>query len=159
MTPASPGTTSTSPRAAAATAATPTPWSASSDSPAFRSSASYNGCGTAGSAILTCTQAIEAGAAEVALAVGFDKHARGPFDSTAAEYGLPDWYAQDGMMVTTQFFALKTQRYLHDHGLDARLLGEIAAKALRNGSITPHAWRRKPMSVDEIMTRRWSTIR
>ena len=37
----------------------------------------YNGCGTAGSAILTCTQAIEAGAAEVALAVGFDKHARG----------------------------------------------------------------------------------
>ena len=54
-------------------------------------------------------------------------------------------------MVTTQFFALKIQRYLHDHGLDARLLGEIAAKALRNGSITPHAWRRKPMSVDEIM--------
>ena len=37
----------------------------------------YNGCGTAGSAILTCAQAIESGAAEVALAVGFDKHARG----------------------------------------------------------------------------------
>jgi len=112
----------------------------------------YNGCGTAGSAILTCAQAIEAGAAEVALAVGFDKHARGPFNSTAAEYGLPDWYAEDGMMVTTQFFALKIQRYLHDHGLDARLLGELAAKALRNGSIAPHAWRRTPRSVDEIMS-------
>jgi acetyl-CoA acetyltransferase len=110
----------------------------------------YNGCGTAGSAILTCAQAIESGAAEVALAVGFDKHARGAFAASPAEYGLPDWYAEDGMMVTTQFFALKLQRYLHDHGLDARLLAEIAAKALRNGSITPHAWRRKPIPADEI---------
>ena len=111
----------------------------------------YNGCGTAGSAILTCAQAIESGAAEVALAVGFDKHDRGAFAVDPADYGLPDWYAADGMMVTTQFFALKIQRYLHDHGLDARLLAEIAAKALRNGAITPHAWRRKAIPVDEIM--------
>ena len=111
----------------------------------------YNGCGTAGSAILTCAQAIESGAAEVALAVGFDKHDRGAFAVDPANYGLPRWYAADGMMVTTQFFALKIQRYLHDHGLDARLLAEIAAKALRNGAITPHAWRRKAIPVDEIM--------
>jgi acetyl-CoA C-acetyltransferase len=112
----------------------------------------YNGCGTAGSAILTCAQAIESGAAEIALAVGFDKHARGAFGSNPADYGLPSWYAEDGMMVTTQFFALKIQRYLHDHGLDPRLLGELAAKALRNGSITPHAWRRRTATVDEIMS-------
>ncbi len=43
----------------------------------------YNGCGTAGSAILTCAQAIESGAAEIAVAVGFDKHARGAFNSSA----------------------------------------------------------------------------
>jgi acetyl-CoA acetyltransferase len=110
----------------------------------------YNGCGTAGSAVLTCAQAIESGAAEVALAVGFDKHARGAFGSNPADYGLPDWYAEDGMMVTTQFFALKIRRYLHDHGLDERLLAEVAAMALRNGSITAHAWRRKPVTADEI---------
>jgi acetyl-CoA acetyltransferase len=110
----------------------------------------YNGCGTAGSAILTCAQAIESGAADVALAVGFDKHARGAFGSNPADYGLPAWYAEDGMMVTTQFFAMKIQRYLHDHGLDRDLLAEIAAKALRNGSITPHAWRRKPVPAHEI---------
>jgi acetyl-CoA acetyltransferase len=110
----------------------------------------YNGCGTAGSAILTCAQAIESGGADVALAVGFDKHARGAFGSNPSDYGLPDWYAEDGMMVTTQFFALKIQRYLHDHGLDAALLAEIAAKALGNGSRTPHAWRRKPVPADEI---------
>jgi len=110
----------------------------------------YNGCGTAGSAVLACQQAIESGATDVALAVGFDKHARGAFGSNPADYGLPDWYAENGMMVTTQFFALKIQRYLHDHGLDRKLLAELAAKALRNGAITPHAWRRKPVPADEI---------
>lgn len=110
----------------------------------------YNGCGTGGSSLLAASQAIESGAAEIALAVGFDKHARGAFGSNPADYGLPQWYAEAGMMVTTQFFALKLQRYLHEHDLDPRLLAEIAAKALRNGSITPHAWRRKPFSADEI---------
>ncbi|HWC68436.1 MAG TPA: thiolase family protein, partial [Acidimicrobiales bacterium] len=110
----------------------------------------YNGCGTGGSALLTAAQAIESGAADVALAVGFDKHARGAFGSDPAAYGLPDWYAEAGLMVTTQFFALKLQRYLHDHGLDAALLAQLAAKALHNGSLTPHAWRRMARSAEEI---------
>ncbi len=110
----------------------------------------YNGCGTGASALLTASQAIESGAADIALAVGFDKHARGAFGSNPSDYGLPDWYAEAGMMVTTQFFALKLQRYLHDHDLDPRLLAELAAKALRNGSINPNAWRRKPVSADAI---------
>ncbi len=110
----------------------------------------YNGCATGGSALLTASQAIESGAADIALAVGFDKHARGAFGSNPSDYGLPDWYAEGGMMVTTQFFALKLQRYLHDYNLDPRLLAELAAKALRNGSINPNAWRRNPVSADEI---------
>ena len=110
----------------------------------------YNGCGTGGSALLTAAQAIESGAADVALAVGFDKHERGAFGSDPALYGLPEWYAEAGLMVTTQFFSLKLQRYLYEHDLDPRLLAELAAKALRNGARTPHAWRRTALSVDEI---------
>jgi acetyl-CoA acetyltransferase len=110
----------------------------------------YNGCATGGSALLAASHAIESGAAEIAMAIGFDKHERGSFASTPAEYGLEDWYGEAGMMVTTQFFALKLQRYLHEHSLDPRLLSELIAKSLRNGSITPHAWRRNPLSVDEI---------
>ena len=110
----------------------------------------YNGCGTGASALLTAAQAIESGAAEVALAVGFDKHARGAFGSNPADYGLPDWYAEAGMMVTTQFFAIKLRRYLHDHQLEAGLLAQLTAKSLRNGSVTPHAWRRKPLTAAEI---------
>jgi acetyl-CoA acetyltransferase len=109
-----------------------------------------NGCATGGSSLVSAVQALRAGTFDVGLVVGFDKHARGAFGSNPADYGLPDWYAENGMMVTTQFFALKIQRYLHDHGLDRKLLAELAAKALRNGAITPHAWRRKPVPADEI---------
>lgn len=110
----------------------------------------YNGCATGGSALLAASYAIESGRAEIAMAVGFDKHDRGAFSTNPAEYGLQQWYGESGMMVTTQFFALKLQRYLHDHGLHPRLLAELIAKSLRNGAATPHAWRRTPLSVDEI---------
>ena len=54
------------------------------------------------------------------------------------------------MMLTTQFFAMKIQRYLHDHDIDPAVLSMIAAKAYRNGSLNPNAWRRTPISVEEI---------
>ena len=54
-------------------------------------------------------------------------------------------------MVTTQFFGAKLQRYMHDHDIPELALAQVAEKAFRNGSITPHAWRRTPMSTDEIL--------
>ena len=110
----------------------------------------YNGCATGGSALLAATYAIESGHADIAMAVGFDKHDRGAFAVSTEEYGLQDWYGEAGMMVTTQFFALKLQRYLNDHHLHTELLAALIAKSLRNGSITPHAWRRNALSVEEI---------
>jgi acetyl-CoA C-acetyltransferase len=110
----------------------------------------YNGCATGGSSLLAAANAIEAGMADLALAVGFDKHERGAFATDPAEYGIGEWYGEDGMMVTTQFFGMKIQRYLADHDLDPRLLAELSAKALRNGARNPNAWRRNPLSVDAI---------
>jgi acetyl-CoA C-acetyltransferase len=110
----------------------------------------YNGCATGGSALLSGANAIAAGMADLVLVVGFDKHDRGAFGASPAEYGLQDWYGEVGMMVTTQFFAMKIQRYLADHDLDPRLLAELSAKALRNGALNPNAWRRHALSVDEI---------
>ncbi len=110
----------------------------------------YNGCATGGSALLSGANAIAAGMTDLALVVGFDKHDRGAFGSSPAEYGLQDWYGEVGMMVTTQFFAMKIQRYLADHNLDPSLLAELSAKALRNGARNPNAWRRHALSTDEI---------
>ena len=110
-----------------------------------------NGCATGGSALISAVNAIASGMAEVVLAVGFDKHPPGAFDPRPADWGLPDEYGRDGLMVTTQFFGMKIQRYQHDHAISARTLALVAEKAYRNGARTPEAWRRKPLTADEIL--------
>ncbi|MXP19996.1 thiolase family protein [Gordonia sp. HNM0687] len=110
-----------------------------------------NGCATGTVALTTAAQAIRSGDAQTVLVVGFDKHGRGAFGSRAKDYGHGDWYAEAGMMVTTQFFAMKARRYLDVHGLPDDLLGDVAAKAFAAGASNPDAWRRKAMSAAEIM--------
>jgi len=82
--------------------------------------------------------------------VGFDKHDSGAFSVDPESMGLPAWYGETGLMLTTQFFGLKVQRYLYEQGLDPSILQTIAAKAFRNGALNPNAWRRKALSEQEI---------
>ena len=110
-----------------------------------------NGCATGGSALATARNAVAAGECEIALAVGFDKHPRGAFNADPADYGLPAWYGQTGLMLTTQFFAMKIQRYRHLYGISRATLGRVAEKAFRNGALTNHAWRRTPIDLDTIL--------
>lgn len=109
-----------------------------------------NGCATGGSALTVAAAAIESGQADVAVALGFDKHPRGAFNEDPARWGLPDWYGRTGLMLTTQFFALKIQRYLHDHGIGTGALAAVAAKAFENGALNENAWRRQRLSEEEI---------
>jgi acetyl-CoA acetyltransferase len=113
-----------------------------------------NGCATGGVALATAANAIRAGETDLALAVGFDKHARGAFAAKPADYGHANWYAETGLMITTQFFAMKDRRYLHTHGLKDRLLAQVAAKAFRCGELNPTAWRRTALTEDEILSAR-----
>src|SRR5262245_41975926 len=53
-----------------------------------------NGCATGGSALASAINAIKSGAADVAVAVGFDKHPRGAFDPRPEEWGLPAGYGE-----------------------------------------------------------------
>ena len=110
-----------------------------------------NGCATGASALVSACNAIGSGMADVALAVGFDKHPRGAFDPRPADWGLAESYGADGLMVTTQFFGMKINRYMHDHGISARTLALVAEKAYRNGSRNPNAWRRRPLSAEQIL--------
>ena len=45
---------------------------------------------------------------------------------------------------------MKIARYLREHGIDERTLARVAAKAYRNGALNPNAWRREPMTEEEI---------
>ncbi|MEL7044735.1 MAG: thiolase family protein [Pseudomonadota bacterium] len=109
-----------------------------------------NGCATGGSALNAAFQCIKAGSAQIALAVGFDKHAHGAFNADPKDWGLPAWYGEAGYMLTTQFFALKIQRYMHDHGISNDTLVRVAEKAFKNGALNERAWRRRALSFEEI---------
>jgi len=111
----------------------------------------YNGCATGGSALAMADRAIRSGDYDLTLALGFDKHPRGAFNANPESAGIGRWYGETGLMLTTQFFGMKIQRYLHDHGLPADILATVAAKAFRNGSLNENAWRRKPLSEEEIL--------
>ena len=92
-----------------------------------------------------------AGGADVALVVGFDKHPPGAFNPLPEEWGIGSWYGETGLMLTTQFFAMKIQRYMAEHGISESTLAKVATKAFENGSLNPNAWRRKPLSEDEVL--------
>ncbi|MFE3999150.1 thiolase family protein [Nocardioides sp. YIM B13467] len=111
-----------------------------------------NGCATGGSALLSAVNSIRSGQAEVALAVGFDKHPRGAFDPRPEDWGLDPGYGEAGLMVTTQFFGIKIARYMREYGISDATLGRVAAKAYRNGALNPNAWRRDPISEEEILS-------
>jgi len=110
-----------------------------------------NGCAAGGSALFSAQMAIKSGEFDLGLAVGFDKHPRGAFNAMPSEYNLPDWYGEAGYMVTTQFFAMKIRRYMHEHGISQETLGRVPEKAFRNAVHADHAWRRKPVSLDDIL--------
>jgi acetyl-CoA acetyltransferase len=111
-----------------------------------------NGCATGGSALASVIAAIRSGAAEIGVAVGFDKHPRGAFNPKPKDWGLEDWYGETGLMLTTQFFALKTRRYMHEHGISEDALVRVAQRAFRNGALNPNAWRQQELSHEEIAT-------
>jgi acetyl-CoA C-acetyltransferase len=110
----------------------------------------HNGCATGGSALAMADRAIRSGDHDLVLAVGFDKHPRGAFNADPEASGLGRWYGETGLMLTTQFFGMKIQRYMHEYGITASTLAKVAAKAVRNGARNPSAWRRQALTEQEI---------
>ena len=111
-----------------------------------------NGCATGGSALLSAYWAIKSGEFDLGIAIGFDKHPRGAFNPDPEEWGLPAWYGESGLMLTTQFFAMKIRRYMALYGISAQTLAQVAEKAFDNGSRTDHAWRREPVGANVILS-------
>jgi acetyl-CoA acetyltransferase len=111
----------------------------------------FTGCATGATSLAMAANAIKLGEHDITIAVGLDKHERGAFAAHPSVSGLPDWYGEAGLFLTTHFFGMKINRYMHDYGITSQTLARVAAKALRNGANNPSAWRRKPLSEDEIL--------
>ncbi|MDT5018829.1 MAG: hypothetical protein QOD39_4989 [Mycobacterium sp.] len=111
----------------------------------------FNACATAASAIQQTADTIRLGKYDIGIAIGLDKHPRGAFTDDPAKLALPQWYAENGQFVTTKFFGMKANHYLHKHGISQETLAKVAAKNFRNGELNPNAFRRKPISEEEIL--------
>ena len=82
----------------------------------------FNACATAASAIQQTADTIRLGKYDIGIAIGLDKHPRGAFTDDPAKLALPQWYAQNGQFVTTKFFGMKANKYLHDHNISQETL-------------------------------------
>ena len=111
----------------------------------------FNACATAATATQVCADTIRLGKYDIGIAIGMDKHPRGAFTDDPAKLALPAWYAENGQFVTTKFFGMKANRYIHEHGISQATLAKVAAKNFRNGSLNPNAFRRKPIAEEDIL--------
>ncbi|MDT5096026.1 MAG: hypothetical protein QOH60_5389 [Mycobacterium sp.] len=111
----------------------------------------FNACATAATATQVCADTIRLGKYDIGIAIGMDKHPRGAFTDDPAKLALPQWYAQNGQFVTTKFFGMKINHYLHKHGISQETLAKVAAKNFRNGELNPNAFRRKPIAEEDIL--------
>src|SRR4051812_2393229 len=111
----------------------------------------YNGCATAASALSLAAQTIRLGEHDLGIAVGMDKHLPGGFSAAPRLYACPSWYGEVGQFLTTKFFGMKINKYMHDHGISAATLAKVAAKSYRNGVLNPNAFRRKALTEEQIL--------
>lgn len=110
-----------------------------------------NGCATGGSALFSTYNTIQSGIYDLGIAIGFDKHPRGAFTPAGPGNEGRNWYGGSGLAMTTQFFAMKINRYMQAYGITPTTLAKVSAKAFRNGAKNPMAWRRKALSEDEVL--------
>ena len=111
----------------------------------------YNGCATAASALSLAAQTVRLGEHELGIAIGMDKHLPGAFSADPRLYACPSWYGEVGQFLTTKFFGMKINKYMHDHGISPQTLARVAALGYRNGARNPDAFRRKELSEEEIL--------
>lgn len=110
-----------------------------------------NACATAASAIQQTAIGISSGQYDIGIAIGADKHPRGAFTADPAEMGLDAWYGESGQFLTTKFFGMKINRYIHEHNISQQTLAKVAAKNYRNGALNPNAFRRTAISEEDIL--------
>jgi len=112
----------------------------------------FSACATGAATIQQAANAIRSGNGDIVVAVGTDKHSRGSFKGDPTTTNVPAWYRENGQYVTTKFFGMKINKYMHDHGVSPTTLAKVAAKNYRNGALNPKAFRRKPITEEEILS-------
>lgn len=120
-----------------------------------------NYCASGSSGLFLARQAIESGAVECVLAVGFEQMPAGALKSNFADWPSPvaafadrmraiQGYA-DGIPRAAQFFGGAGRAYMEEHGIAPETFAMIAVKARRHAARNPNAVFRDEVTLEEVM--------
>lgn len=94
--------------------------------------------------------AIAAGLCEVAL-IAYGSTQRSVGRSSASVQEISPWEAPYRPMLPVTGYALAASRHMHDFGTTRDQLAEVAVAARAWAALNPVAWRREPLTVEEVL--------
>ena len=107
-----------------------------------------NACSSSSSALAQAYTAIAAGRYDTVAVVGVEKLTK--FGGGTLPLEQEDWEVGQGMVMPA-LYAMRANRYMHEHGLTARQLAQVAVKAHDHGALNPLAQIRKRVTLEEVM--------
>lgn len=119
-----------------------------------------NNCATGSTALYLARQAVEAGAADCVLALGFEQMARGALASQYADRPDPldrflsiaeQRHGQSGTPMALRLFGGAARDYTARYGTKPETFAQITVKARRHASLNPKAVFRDIVSVEEVL--------
>lgn len=122
-----------------------------------------NNCSTGSSALFLARQAVESGAVDVALALGFEQMISGAINTAMfadrpsalthfeeardLARGIPD----PSVPNAATFFGAAGQQYVEETGMDPAVFAHITVKSRKHAAHNPYAVFREPMSVEQVL--------
>ena len=120
-----------------------------------------NNCSTGSTALWLARQAIETGAAECVLALGFEQMQRGALGSVWTDRPSPFARFDDvtraaqgwdgAAPMAAQYFGGAGRQYAEKYGTDAATFAQISVKARRHAKHNPYAVFRDEVTVEEVL--------
>lgn len=120
-----------------------------------------NNCATGSTALYLARQAVQSGAVECALALGFEQMVPGPLKGAWTDRPAPTskfiermTEAQgydDAAPRAAQLFGGAARDYIKEHGIDKSVLARISVKARQHAARNPFAVFRQTVTVDEVL--------
>ncbi|MFF3493255.1 lipid-transfer protein [Streptomyces sp. NPDC002795] len=120
-----------------------------------------NNCASGSSALWLARQAVESGAVDCALAVGFEQMPPGALGAKWADRPAPltdfasalgDLYAVDPELpMTPQYFAAAGAEYMDRYGMAPETFAKVSVKARAHAANNPNAVFRDPVTLDDVL--------
>ncbi|MGE9764753.1 thiolase family protein [Pseudomonas sp. PDM20] len=114
-----------------------------------------NACASGATGVHLACHALQAGIYETVVVFGVEKLTSlggGTIPLQRNDY-MTELYARAGMALPA-IYAMRATRYLHEFGVGAEVLAEVAVKNRRHGALNPYAQTRTEVSLDEVLNSR-----